>query len=71
MFNRLSDDETSSRAVNALDEEIQDPMLADVYSRMPFIRYTEMVCQRNNTEPRSIVMWLTNVVKGLDKVEAV
>lgn len=70
MFYRLSEDETSGRAVNALDEELQDPMLADVYGQMPFIRYTEMVCQRNNTEPRSIMMWLTNVVKGMDKVEA-
>lgn len=70
-LHRLSDDDASSKAlVNALDEEKQDPLLANIYSRLPFIKYTEMVCQRNNTEPRSIMMWATNVVKSMDKSEA-
>lgn len=66
-----SDGEASSKGqVNALDEEKQDPLLVDTYSRLPFIKYTEMVCQRNNTEPRSIMMWVTNVIKSMDKSEA-
>lgn len=70
-LHRISDDDASTKGVlNALDEEKQDPLLADVYSRLPFIKYVDMVCQRKNTEPRSIQMWITNIVKSMEKGEA-